>query len=99
MKIDNQLIEKLARLSQLEFDEAQRDSIRADLESMVDFVKQIEEIDTKGVEPLVYMHDGIVTARQDEVKDELSREDLFRNAPAREGNYFVVPKVIHKPGN
>ena len=99
MKIDNTLIDKLAGLAQLKFDDQQRDAIRADLEAMVDFVKQIEEIDTEGVEPLVYMHDCTVTARQDEVKEELTREDLFRNAPAREGHYFIVPKVIHKPGN
>lgn len=96
MNIDDALIEKLAHLSRLEFKEDEKEEIKNDLQKMLGFIDKLNELDTTGVEPLLHMTDNMNVFRDDEVKGEISREEVFRNAPLHNDEFFKVPKVIKK---
>lgn len=94
MKIDNQTIDHIAKLSRLEFSEKERSEIVGDLERILDLVNKLNELDTSGVEPLIHMTDAVNVLREDEVKQDISKEDVLRNAPQKDSDYFKVPKVV-----
>ena len=96
MEVNNELVEKLANLSRLKFDEVHKESIKADLQSMIQFVEKLNELDTSGVEPLLHMSDNINVLREDEVKGSIERSEGLKNAPVQDGVFFKVPKVIKK---
>jgi len=96
MIVDDALINKLAHLSRLEFDEEEKDVIKTDLEKMIGFIDKLNELDTTGVAPLLHMTDNVNVFRNDAVKGEISRKDVFRNAPLHDDEFFKVPKVIKK---
>jgi len=96
MEVNNALVEKLANLSRLRFDDTQKESIKADLQSMIQFVEKLNELDTTGVEPLLHMSDNVNILREDEVKDSINRTEGLKNAPVQDGVFFKVPKVIRK---
>ncbi|MGN6247222.1 MAG: Asp-tRNA(Asn)/Glu-tRNA(Gln) amidotransferase subunit GatC [Ginsengibacter sp.] len=96
MNVNDALIEKLANLSRLQFDENEKDEIKVDLEKMIGFIDKLNELDTENVEPLLHMTQNKNIFRKDEVKEEISREDVFRNAPLHDEEFFKVPKVIKK---
>lgn len=96
MKITDEKIDQLAHLARLEFDADAKQKIRKDLESILDFCEKLNEVDTEGVEPLIYMTDTTNTVREDEVKQEYSKEQMLSNAPKKDSDYFRVPKVIEQ---
>lgn len=96
MKIDHNTVDKLAELSKLEFDGASKDAIINDLNRMVAFVDKLRELDTEGVEPLIYMSDETNVFREDEVRHDITQQDALMNAPKRDSDYFKVPKVMPK---
>lgn len=96
MKIDNELVDRLAELSKLEFDELAKEGIKKDLQKILDLVQKLEEVNVDGVEPLIYMTDEKNVLRKDVVKDMVTKEEALKNAPQRDSDYFKVPKVIKK---
>lgn len=96
MKVDKTLVEKLAHLARLEFDEQEKERIRADLEKILDFVDKLNELDTEGVEPLAYITEEKNVLRKDVAKHTISKEDALKNAPQKDSDYFKVPKVLQK---
>jgi aspartyl-tRNA(Asn)/glutamyl-tRNA(Gln) amidotransferase subunit C len=96
MKIDNELVDKLADLSKLEFDEQAKEGIKKDLQKILDMVERLSEVNVDGVEPLIYMSDEKNVLRKDVVKDTVTKEEALLNAPQRDSDYFKVPKVIKK---
>ncbi len=96
MIVNDALVEKLANLSRLEFDETEKEEIKSDLEKMIGFIDKLNELDTTGVDPLLHMSDNVNVSRKDEVKNEINREEVFRNAPLHNEEFFKVPKVIKK---
>lgn len=94
MKIDKELIDKLAHLARLEFNDEQKSKIEQDLNRILNFMESLNELDTSNVEPLIYMTDEQNVFRKDEVKQEVSHEDALKNAPKKDSDYFRVPKVI-----
>ena len=68
-----------------------------DLNEILAMVEKLNELDTAEVEPLIYLSNQIQNLRSDEVKDQLTPEEALKNAPATEGQYFKVPKVIEPP--
>ena len=94
MKIDRPLLDKIAHLSRLEFDEKDADKMMRDMSAIVDWVEKLKEVDTEGVEPLTTMSHEINALREDEVKEHLSHERALRNAPQKDADYFRVPKVL-----
>lgn len=96
MEINDALIDKLAHLSRLEFKEGEKQEIRKELEQMIGFIDKLNELDTTGVEPLLHLSDNVNVFRKDEVQGEMKKEDVFKNAPLHDENFFKVPKVIKK---
>ena len=96
MKIDNMLVDKLAELSKLEFDEKAKESIKADLQKIVNMIDTLNKVNVDGVEPLIYMSDEVNVLRADEVKGQVPKEDALLNAPQKDSDFFKVPKVIKK---
>ena len=96
MEVTDQLVDKLAHLSRLSFNDTEKVEIKKDLQSMIAFVEKLNELDTTGVEPLLHMGDAVNVLRTDEVKGSISREEALLNAPIKDGQFFKVPKVIKK---
>ena len=96
MDVNDALIDKLAHLSRLEFADEEKQEIKNELEKMIGFIDKLNELDTSGVEPLLHMSENVNIFRQDEVKGEITKEDVFKNAPLHDDNFFKVPKVIKK---
>lgn len=96
MKITDEKIEQLAHLARLEFDEKAKAGIKADLESILRLCEKLNEVDTEGIEPLVYMTDTVNNVREDIVAQEFSRSEIMKNAPRKDSDYFRVPKVIEQ---
>ncbi len=96
MNVNNELVDKLAHLARLQFNDEDKASIRADLERMIQFVEKLNEVDTTGVAPLLHMSENVNILRADEVQGSISRMEGLRNAPVQDGVFFKVPKVIKK---
>ena len=96
MLVDDALIEKLAQLSMLQFNEAEKEAIKGDLQKMIGFIDKLQELDTTGVEPLMHMSEEVNVLRDDVVGNMLTREQALKNAPHHDEAYFKVPKVIKK---
>ncbi|MBL7733044.1 MAG: Asp-tRNA(Asn)/Glu-tRNA(Gln) amidotransferase subunit GatC [Chitinophagaceae bacterium] len=97
MEVNDALVEKLARLSRLQFSDAEKEDIRNDLQRMIGFVEKLNELDLAGVEPMLFMTDEVNVLREDEVKGSVSREEALQNAPLHDEQFFKVPKVIRNP--
>lgn len=94
MKIDKDLILKLEKLSRLELSEQERGQIQGDLNKILEMVEKLEGLDTSEVEPLLHVSEGENVLREDEIKNQISKEKALSNAPKRDDQYFKVPKVI-----
>jgi aspartyl-tRNA(Asn)/glutamyl-tRNA(Gln) amidotransferase subunit C len=96
MEVTDQLIDKLAHLSRLEFNATEKVAIKKDLQQMISFVEKLNELDLADIEPLIFMSAGTNVFREDLVSGSISREDALRNAPLHDDQFFKVPKVIRK---
>lgn len=96
MNIDSKMVEDLAHLARLRFDESEKESIRTDLEKMVAFVEKLQTIDTSGIAPLLHISDAANVLREDEVKGSVTREEALQNSPVKDETFFKVPTVIKK---
>jgi aspartyl-tRNA(Asn)/glutamyl-tRNA(Gln) amidotransferase subunit C len=96
MTIDKETVDKIAHLARLELAEDEKVKLMGDMGKILDFMAKLNEIDTTGIEPLVYMTDEINVLREDVVKQEITHEEALQNAPKHDRNYFLVAKVIEK---
>jgi aspartyl-tRNA(Asn)/glutamyl-tRNA(Gln) amidotransferase subunit C len=96
MNVDAKMVDELAELAKLRFNEAEKESIRADLQKMVAFVEKLQEVDTTGVQPLLHIGDATNVLREDIVQGSVSREEALQNSPVTDKAFFKVPKVIKK---
>ena len=94
MQIDRPLLDKIAHLSRLEFDEKDAAQMMKDMTAIITWVEQLNAVDTTGVEPLTTMSHEINALREDEVEAHLPHENAFLNAPKKDADYFRVPKVL-----
>ncbi len=95
MEVNDILVNNLANLARLQFNEVEKEMIKKDLEQMIGFVDKLKELDTTGVEPLLHMSDVVNVLREDKIQGS-SSEEALKNAPDSDGTYFRVPKVIKK---
>lgn len=94
MKIDRESIKKIAHLARLEFDEESAEKIAKDVSQILDWVEQLNEVDTTDVEPLTTMSTEVNDMREDKIGNHLSHEEALKNAPKSDTDYFRVPKVL-----
>lgn len=99
MKINPELIEHLCALSKLAVDPAEIESLQSDLEKMVSFVEQLQQVDTAGVSPLLHMSNHTQGLRDDLVAGMVTSETALSYAPEKLNSFFTVPKVIANPAN
>ena len=96
MEVNDELVDKLAHLSRLTFKPEEKEKMKSDLQQMITFIEKLNEIDTTGVEPLLFMTDEVNVLREDKVKGSVSRQEALKNAPLHDDQFFKVPKVIRK---
>jgi len=96
VEITDQLIDDLAHLARLSFDENEKEAIKTDMEQMVKFVEKLKEVDTTGVAPLLHITPNQNIFREDIIEGSISREEALQNVPKTDGTYIQVPKVIKK---
>ena len=96
MEITDDMVDKLARLSRLQFKDEEKAEIKSDLQKMIAFVDKLNELDTTGVEPLMHISGNVNVFREDKVGGMCTREEALLNAPVKDDHYFKVPNVINK---
>lgn len=94
MKISTEQVQHVAKLARLEIDPAAIDKLSQQLAAILEYVDKLGEVDTQGVPPTSHAIDLTNAFRSDQVHDHLSPEAALQNAPAKEDDGFVVPKII-----
>ena len=96
MTIDKELILKLENLAKLELSGDERSQLTGDLNNILSMVEKLQELNTEGVEPLVYINEEVNKLREDKINNQVSQKEALKNAPQQDGTYFKVPKVLKK---
>ena len=94
MSIDLKTIKHISKLSRISVDEKKAEKLAEDLNSIFDFIEKLNELKTDNVEPLTSVVETTLKLRADEVKSKNLREQVIKNSPKENEDYFVVPKVI-----
>jgi len=93
-KITLEDVRHVARLSRLALDEGQLRKFAVQLESILDYVDKLSKLDVSGVEPMTHALPLHNVLREDVIEPSLPLEKVLQNAPAMDGRFFKVPKVI-----
>ena len=94
MSIDLKTIKHISKLSRISVDEKSAEKLVGDLNSIFEFIEKLNELKTDNVEPLTSVAETTLKLRADEVKSKNLREQIIKNSPQENEDYFVVPKVI-----
>lgn len=94
MAIDNETVRKIAFLSRLKVEDDKLDATKDEFNKILNWVEQLKEVNTDGVEPLISVNDSNLILRRDEVTEGNQADEILKNAPQAEYGYFVVPKVV-----
>jgi len=94
MSVDAATVRRIAHLARIAVSEAEVPHLQAELNAILAFVEQLSEVNIDGVEPMTSVTPMEMKKRQDIVNDGEIADDIVRNAPATEGHFFLVPKVV-----
>ena len=94
MSVDALTVRRIAHLARIAVADDEVEHLRGELNAILAFVEQLSEVDVAGVEPMTSVTPMAMKKRADVVTDGGDADAVLQNAPAREGNYFVVPKVV-----
>jgi len=94
MTIDEETVDKIAHLARLELTGTEKQDMIKDMNKILEFMDKLNEINTTGVEPLIYMTGEVNAVREDVVKQTITHEEALLNAPKHDDDYFLVAKVI-----
>ena len=94
MSIDLKTIKHISKLSRISVDEKKAEKLAGDLNSIFDFIEKLNELKTDNIEPLTSIAETTLKLRLDEVKSRNLRDQVIKNSPNENEDYFVVPKVI-----
>ena len=94
MKIDKNTTLKIAKLTRLKIKDSEISEFSAQLSSILDWVEQLNEVNTNNIEPLSNVSLSILPLREDEESKEDRSDEVLSNAPEKLENFFVVPKVV-----
>ena len=94
MAVDAATVRRIAHLARIAVAEEEIEPLQGELNAILAFVEQLSEVDVEGVEPMTSVTPMAMKQRQDVVTDGGIAEDIVRNAPATEDNFFLVPKVV-----
>ena len=94
MQVDEATVRRIAQLARIKITAEEAKGLRKELSGILDWVEQLNEVDTKDVEPMTRVVPIKLKMRVDEVTDGNLAEDIVRNAPVSDDHFFVVPKVV-----
>ena len=94
MSIDLKTIKHISKLSRISVDEKRAEKLADDLNSIFEFIEKLNELKTDEVKPLTSIAETTLKFRSDEIKSKNIREQIIKNSPEDNEDYFVVPKVI-----
>lgn len=96
MKIDQGTVYKVADLARIAIEADEVDALTGEMSKILTFMEKLNELDTTGVKPLVYMNEEVNVWREDVAKHEISVTDGLKNAAVHNEQFFFVPKIIEK---
>ena len=94
MTIDLKTIKHISKLSRISVDDAKADKLAGDLISIFNFIEKLNELNTDNVEPLTSVAETTLKLRADEVKSKNIRDQILKNSPEENEDFFVVPRVV-----
>ena len=94
MTIDLKTIKHISKLSRISVDDEKAKKLAEDMNSIFDFIEKLKELDTNNVEPLTSVAETTLKLRIDEVKSGNIREQVLKNSPDENEDFFVVPRVV-----
>ncbi len=94
MTIDLKTVKKISKLARISLDEEKAKKLEADLNSIFEFIKKLNQLDTSKSEPLTSVVDVKLQLRKDEIKSQNIRDQILKNSPDENKDFFVVPKVV-----
>ena len=94
MTIDLKTIKHISKLSRISVDDEKAKKLAVDMNSIFDFIEKLKELDTNNVEPLTSVAETTLKLRIDEVKSGNIREQVLKNSPDENEDFFVVPRVV-----
>ena len=94
MKIDKKTTLKIAKLTRVKIEDDEITELSSQLSSILDWVEQLNEVNTDNIEPLSNVSISELPLRKDKETNENKSDDILSNAPEKLENYFVVPKVV-----
>lgn len=94
--IDKESVKHVEDLAELSLTESEREELTEDLADIIEYVNKLQELDTEEVRPLRHILEVQNVLREDEEREKLPRDEVFKNAPAKKDNFFQVPPVIDR---
>ena len=95
MLIDFKITKRIAYLAKIELNEKEIEEYSKDLSNILSWMKELKKVDVKGIEPVTSVNDNKLFEREDlEFEDKIEKEEILLNAPDKNEDYFIVPKVI-----
>ena len=92
--MDKNQVKKIAKLSRISLDEKKLESLSKDLSSILNFVEELNKLDTHKIEPLTSIIDKTLEPRSDKIDDGKIKDQILKNSPEKNEEFFIVPKVI-----
>ena len=94
MTIDLKTIKHISKLSRISVDDEKAKKLKGDLNSIFEFIEKLNELKTEDVEPLTSIAETTLKFRSDEVKSKNIKNQILKNSPENNEDFFVVPKVV-----
>jgi len=96
MAVTKQDVEYIAKLARLKFNDEELENFTHELNEILNYVENLNELNTENVEPLSHPIENFNVFREDKLEPSIDREDALKNAPSSTEEFFKVPKVINK---
>jgi aspartyl-tRNA(Asn)/glutamyl-tRNA(Gln) amidotransferase subunit C len=87
-------MEYLGKLARIQLSDEEKEHLQKELKKIIGYISQLDKISTEEIEPTYHVLDITNVFRQDEKRDSLKQEKVFKNAPEKKGQYFRVPRII-----
>ena len=94
MSLDKDTIKHISKLARISLNDKKVDSLSKDLSSIIKFIERLNKLNTDNVKPLTSIIDASLKSRKDEIRDGKIRDQILKNSPENNDEFFVVPKVI-----
>ena len=94
MSIDKDTIKHISKLARISLDDKKIDSLSKDISSIMKFIEKLNKLNTDKINPLTSIINSSLKSREDEIKDGKIRDQILKNSPEKNKEFFVVPKVV-----